>query len=103
MWSQFTKRHHSVKTVNGVMVLNLCTSPDDALYLYQFQENISKGFRIIERLRFGYLQFSKGHNSVNNVGGVIVLVLSTSSDGVLYLYQNLSKYLIGFQSYGSEQ
>ena len=31
-WSQFTKGHDSIKTVNGVMVLNLCTSSDDALY-----------------------------------------------------------------------
>ena len=33
----------------------------------------------------------------------MVLVLSTLSDSVLYLYQVLSKYLIGFQSYGPEQ
>ena len=34
----------------------------------------------------------------------MVLVLYTSSsDGVLYLSQVLSKYLIGFQSYGPEQ
>ena len=31
---------------------------------------------------------SKGHNSVKNVGGVMVIVLCTSSDGSLYLYQN---------------
>ena len=49
------------------------------------------------------LKFSKGHNSVNSVGGIMVLVLSTSSDSVLYLYQALSKYLMGFQSYGPEQ
>ena len=33
----------------------------------------------------------------------MVLVQSTSSDSVLYLYEVLSKYLIGFQSYGPEQ
>ena len=33
----------------------------------------------------------------------MVLVLSTLSDHVLYLYQVLSKYLIGFQSYEPEQ
>ena len=49
------------------------------------------------------LKFSKGHNSVKSVGGVMVLVLSTLSDSVLYLYQVLSKYLIGFQSYRPEQ
>ena len=31
------------------------------------------------------------------------LVLSTLSDNVLYLYHFLSKYFIGFQSYGPEQ
>ena len=31
-WSQFTKGHNSVKTVDGVMVLNFCVLPDDALY-----------------------------------------------------------------------
>ena len=32
-------------------------------------------------------KISKGHNSVKNVGGVTVLVLYTSSDVGLYLYQ----------------
>ena len=32
-------------------------------------------------------KISKGHNSVKNVGGVSVLVLCTSSDDGLYLYQ----------------
>ena len=49
------------------------------------------------------LKFSKGHNSVNSVGGVIAFILSTLLDAVLYLYQVLLKYLIGFQSYGLEQ
>ena len=29
------------------------------------------------------LKFSKGHFSINSIGGVTVIVLSTSSDGVL--------------------
>ena len=33
----------------------------------------------------------------------MVLVLSTSSDSVLYLCPVFSKHLIGFQSYGPEQ
>ena len=37
------------------------------------------------------LKFLKGHNSVNSVGRVMILVLSTLSDCVLYLYQVLSK------------
>ena len=31
-------------------------------------------------------KFSKGHNSLKNVGGVTVLVLCTSSDDGLYFY-----------------
>ena len=44
-WSQFTKGHNSLKTVDGVMVLNLCTSSDDALYLYQVSRKYPKGFQ----------------------------------------------------------
>ena len=44
-WSQFTKEHNSVKTVNGVIILNLCTSYDDALYLYQVSRKYLKGFQ----------------------------------------------------------
>ena len=44
-WSQFTKGHNSVKTVDEVMVLNLCTSPDDALYLYQVSRKDLHGFQ----------------------------------------------------------
>ena len=36
-----TKEHNSIKTVGRVMVLNLCTSSDDALYLYQNLRKIS--------------------------------------------------------------
>ena len=32
-------------------------------------------------------KISKGHNSVKNVGRVLVFVLCTSSDDGLYLYQ----------------
>ena len=48
-WLQNTKGHNSVKTVDGVMVLNLCTSSTDALYLYQVSRKHSKGFRVIEQ------------------------------------------------------
>ena len=80
------------------MVLNLCTSSDDALHLYQVSRKYLKGFQSYQEDAVCIMKFSKGHNSVNNVGGVVELVLSTLSDGVLYLYQLLSKYLIGFQS-----
>ena len=31
----FSKRHYSIKNVDGVIVLVLCMSSDNALYLYQ--------------------------------------------------------------------
>ena len=51
----------------------------------------------------GWSKFTKWYDSIINVGGVMVLVLSTLSDHALYLYKVLPKYLIGFQSYGPEQ
>ena len=81
-------------SAHHLIMLYICT---------KFQENtcISKGFRATEWMQLVscILKFSKGHNSVNSVGGVMVLDLSTLSDSILYLYKVLSKYLIGFQSY----
>ena len=104
-WSQFTKGHNSIKTVDGVMLLNLCTSSDDVLYLYQVPRKYLKGFQSYREDAVCVLKFFKGHNSVNtcSVSGVVALVQSTLSDGVLYLYQVLLKCLIGFQSNGLEQ
>ena len=39
---------------------------------------------------------TKGHNSVNNVDGVIVLIFCTSSDNTLYLNQVFQNWLKGF-------
>ena len=69
------------------MVLNLYISPDDALYLYQISRKYLKGFQSYQEDAVCILKFSKGHNYVNSVGGVMALVLSTLSDGVLYLYE----------------
>ena len=75
------------------MMLYICT---------KFQENISKGFRVIDSMRF-VTDIFKEHNSVNSLSGVMVLVLFKLSDSVLYLYKVLSNYLLGFQSCGPEQ
>ena len=47
---------------------------DDPLYLYQIFKKIS--LRVSELLSGHILKFTKGHNSIKNVGGVTVLVLS---------------------------
>ena len=43
-WSQFTKGHNFIKTIDGVKVFNLCASSDDALYLYQVSRKYLKRF-----------------------------------------------------------
>ena len=68
-----------------LMTLYICT---------KFQENISKGFKVIIK-RGHILKFTKGHNSIKNVDGVMVLVLWTLSDNALYFSHILRKYLKG--------
>ena len=53
----------------------------------KFHENILKGVRVIEGLIFSFSGFSKGHSSVKNVDGVMVLDLFISSDHALYLHK----------------
>ena len=52
----------------------------------KFHENISKSFRVNELIQFLISKFSKGHHSVKNVGGGLVLLLCLLSDDALYLY-----------------
>ena len=59
------------------MMVYICT---------KFHENILNGNSYgAETIFIG--KIPKGHNSVKNVGGGSVLVLCTSSDDGLYLYQ----------------
>ena len=45
-----------------------------------------KGDNMLGSIKKILLKFSKDHTFIKNVDGVIVLVLSTSSDNALYLY-----------------
>ena len=83
----FSKEHDSIKNIDGVRVLNLCTSSDDALYLYQVSRKYLKRFQSYSANTISLLKFSKGHNSIKNVDGVTPLNLCISSDDALYLYQ----------------
>ena len=42
---KFTKGHYSIKNVGRVMVLNLCSSSNNTLYLYKVSLNYLKGFQ----------------------------------------------------------
>ena len=58
-----------------------------ALYIYtQFQKNISKSFRVIERTHTEIYKEAYFHKKVD---GVQVVVHCTSSDNALYLRQVL--------------
>ena len=90
----YTNGHNTVKSV---AVFNLCILSDNDLYLYQ----VSRKYRIecqrvselLTPADICILKFAKEQNSVKSVGRVKILVLCTSSDIGLYLYQVLPKYL----------
>ena len=52
--------HNSVKTVDGVMVLNLCTSPDDALYFVPSFKEIAQRVSELSRGCSLYTEIFKG-------------------------------------------
>ena len=56
--TEILKGHNSLKNIGRVMVLNLCTSSYDALYLDYFVQSFMKIFLTV----IG--KISKGHNSV---------------------------------------
>ena len=56
---------------------------DDVLFSHHVSRKYLKGFQSYQVDAVCILKFSKGHNSVNSVGRVMALVLSTLSDGVL--------------------
>ena len=90
---KFTKGHNSIKNVDRVMVLDLCSSSGDALYLYQIWLEYLEGFQSYRADTVSISKFSKGQNSVKNVGGNMVLVLCTLI--MLYIctkfHENISK------------
>ena len=75
--TEIFKGYNSLKNVGQVMVLNLCTSSYDALYLVyiciKFHESILNGIKVIEQTQFSKEKNSKVHNSIKNVDGVTVI------------------------------
>ena len=53
MVSQFTKGHNSIKVVDGVMVLNLCTSSDDVL-CFIFVPSFKKKSQMVSELPYKF-------------------------------------------------
>ena len=65
-------------SAHRVMMVYICT---------KFHENILHGIKVIKRTRIQSEKFQRAIILLKNVGGVSVLVLCTSSDDGLYLYQ----------------
>ena len=82
---KFLKGHYSVKNVDGLTVPVVCTSHDNAPYFTKFHENISKGFRAIQRTWFPYPSFQR-EITVENAGRVTVNNFCKLSDDALYLF-----------------
>ena len=61
---KISKGHNSVKNVDGVIVLVLCTSSDDGLYLYKVSENILNCIKLYRADKIFIGKISNGHNSV---------------------------------------
>ena len=99
---KITKGNNSAKNVGGVMVVNLCTSSGQALYFYQVLWNYLERYQSYRVDTISILKISKGNNSAENVGGVTVVDLCTSSDHVLYLCQVSWNYRERCQSYGAD-
>ena len=57
----------------------------------KFHKKNLDGIKVKKRTRFSTKK-SKGHNSVNNVGGVMVFFLCVLFDSGLYLYKVSRKY-----------
>ena len=57
----------------------------------KFHENISKGFRVTELTQSLISKFSKWHHSVENIGGLLILVLNTFSDHAFIFVQSVMK------------
>ena len=65
------------------MDLVLCSSPDNARFCGKYLKGFGSSCVDI----ISIVKFAKGHNSVKNVGEVVVLVLCMCFDDASYLYK----------------
>ena len=84
------------------MVLFLRISSDSGLHFYKVSWKYFGRYQTFTVDTTYIKKISKGHNSVKNVVGVLILILCPSSDDGLYLYQVSLKYHDQYQSYGAD-
>ena len=99
---KITKGNNSPKKVDGLTVVDLCTSSSHTLYFYQVLWNYLQRYQSYRADTISIQKISKGNNSAKNVGGVTVVNLYTSSGHALYFYQVLWNYLKRYQSYRAD-
>ena len=71
-----------------------CASSNDALYLYKILQNIFNTYEVKEWIQLPYFKFSKGHNYVKNIVGVMVLVFCKTAM-MLYICTMFCKNIFG--------
>ena len=91
--------NNPINIVHGVTVPVLCTWSDHGLQLFQVSQKYLEQFKSYGGGMISILIITKGHNSINIACGVTILVLCTSSNHCLLLYQVLQKYFELFQNY----
>ena len=69
------------------MIFFLAISSGDPYFCTKFRENILDSIKVTAPTRFLQENISKGYDSVNTIGGIMVLFLCTLSDDGLYLYK----------------
>ena len=89
------------KTVNIVLIL--CASSNNGLHLFQISRKYLERFKSYEADTISILIITKGHNSVNIIHVVTVLVLCTLPSHGLHLHPFSRKYLERFKSYGADK
>ena len=99
---KIAKGNNSAKNVGGVPVVNLCTSSDHALYFYQVLWNYLEWYQSYRADTISSPKITKGNNSTENVGGLTVVNLCTSSGHALYLCIVSWNYLQRLQSYAAD-
>ena len=87
---------------NRVVILVHGTSSGPVLHFFQVPSKYSKGYSSYRADTKSFSNKTKGDNSKNKKGRVVILVRDTSSGPVLHFFQVPSKYSKGYSSYRAD-
>ena len=70
------------------------------LILTKYYQNMSKGIKVMERIKMSYNFCFRGENYITNIVRVVSLTYNTPTGPTFHPYQVLSNYLKQYGSYG---